>query len=202
MTQPSITLPEKTLAFIDQMTTLANDILASLNETKVTDDDSYAALTENLKTVKRIMNDLEGERTSITKPMNDELRAINARFAEPMSRLQFIEKQMKFMAANYAVEKRAEQQRLPPLRERHAREQKQEAYTQAVEQAAKTTAPTVAGVSFTERWEWSVTDLSKIPREYLRVDEAKINGAVKSGLRDIPGVHIFPVTQTRVVAGK
>jgi len=201
-------LSEKTLQYIAHVTQLADNVLASIKDLKITDDEEYESLVENLKEVKRVMSELEETRTGITKPMNDELRAINAQFADPMSRLQFIEKQMKIASTNYVAEKRAEQQRM--LAEAAAAARTTAAnggdvanvVAQMVNEAAAAKAPVVSGVSFSERWEWSVTDLSLIPREYLRVDESKVNGAVKAGVRSIPGLHIFPTTTARVVAGK
>lgn len=45
-------------------------------------------------------------------------------------------------------------------------------------------------------WTWDKAnyDLSKIPREYLIPDNGKITAAVKSGIREIPGVRIYQDT--------
>lgn len=40
-------------------------------------------------------------------------------------------------------------------------------------------------------WKAQVVDEYKIPREYLIVDEVKINKVVRAGVRSIPGVKIF-----------
>lgn len=45
----------------------------------------------------------------------------------------------------------------------------------------------------TKRWVGTVVDESRVPREYLAVDQRKINAAVKAGVRDIPGVTIEQV---------
>lgn len=208
----SITLPEQTQQHIANITEIANGILADLKDLKITSDEEYESLTANLKEVKRVMSDLEAMRTSITKPMNDDLKAVNAQFADPMSRLSFVEKQMKILSADYVVAKRAEQQRILAQAAAASRASAADGvptsdasvveFATAIAQAVAAKPPTVAGVSFSEKWEWSVVDASQIPREYLRLDEAKVNGAVKGGLRQIPGLHIFPTTQTRVVAGK
>ena len=46
------------------------------------------------------------------------------------------------------------------------------------------------------RKEWKVTeitDMAKVPREYMIIDTIKLRAAVKSGIREIPGVEIEEV---------
>lgn len=47
-------------------------------------------------------------------------------------------------------------------------------------------------VSFTERWTFKVENANDVPRGYLIVDEQEIRRAVALGIRNIPGVHIYP----------
>lgn len=57
------------------------------------------------------------------------------------------------------------------------------------------------GISYRTAWRFRIVDQSKIPREYLCVDEQKIGGVVRS-LKDataIPGVEVF---SEQVVAGR
>lgn len=42
-----------------------------------------------------------------------------------------------------------------------------------------------------KRWVAEVFDEQSVPREYLMIDQVKINAAVRAGERDIPGVKIF-----------
>lgn len=46
-------------------------------------------------------------------------------------------------------------------------------------------------VTATERWTYEVVDPSLVPRQYLCVDESAMAAAVKSGVREIPGVNVF-----------
>jgi hypothetical protein len=45
-------------------------------------------------------------------------------------------------------------------------------------------------------WKFDVEDLSITPREYLTIDEAKVKAAVKSGVREIPGLKIYSEQKT------
>ena len=52
--------------------------------------------------------------------------------------------------------------------------------------------PSFSGVKgATKRWTHEVTDATKVPSEYLMVDEKKIREAIATGVREIPGVRIF-----------
>lgn len=68
-------------------------------------------------------------------------------------------------------------------------------------QAAEISTPEIRSsyghlASSTKRWTHTITDPTKIPRQYMSVDEIKIRAAVTSGVRDIPGVHIYEKSQT------
>jgi hypothetical protein len=51
----------------------------------------------------------------------------------------------------------------------------------------------LVGVSFTKQWKFRIVDESKIPRDFLKVDEVKIGGYVRSmkNAGNIPGVEIY-----------
>jgi hypothetical protein len=61
------------------------------------------------------------------------------------------------------------------------------------------TTPKVEGISYRENWTFRIVDAAKVPREYLKVDEVKIGGVVRSmkGGTKIAGVEIY---SERVVA--
>lgn len=44
-------------------------------------------------------------------------------------------------------------------------------------------------------WDFEVTDKSKLPLEFLKVDEVAIRNAIRNGQRDIAGVNIFQKPQ-------
>lgn len=49
-----------------------------------------------------------------------------------------------------------------------------------------------AGTTYTQkRWTYKEVDLSKVPREYLKLDSKAVNAAIKAGTHKIPGLEIF-----------
>jgi len=57
------------------------------------------------------------------------------------------------------------------------------------------------GISYRDAWKYRIVDESKVPREYLCLDERKIGGVVRSlkGDAKIPGVEIY---SEKTVAGR
>lgn len=57
------------------------------------------------------------------------------------------------------------------------------------------TVPKVSGVSMMKQWKFRITDINKVPRQYLMVDEQKVGGVVRA-LKDqanIPGIEVYSV---------
>lgn len=48
------------------------------------------------------------------------------------------------------------------------------------------------------KWKGEVQDEALVPREYLMVNQAKIDAAIKGGTRAIPGVRIFETINTSI----
>jgi len=49
-----------------------------------------------------------------------------------------------------------------------------------------------------EKTEYSVNDLTLIPREYLKVDEKKVKSLFKAGVRDVPGLEIYTTKKMEI----
>jgi flagellar biosynthesis GTPase FlhF len=74
----------------------------------------------------------------------------------------------------------------------------QEAPVKKVESSGPTTR-TASGTASTRMvWGFEIIDSSEIPRNFLKVDESAIRDAVRSGVREIPGVKIEQKPQVAV----
>jgi hypothetical protein len=62
-----------------------------------------------------------------------------------------------------------------------------------------TTVRVQGGVAYEKTdWIYTVENLSIVPREFLRLDEDKVKQAIKSGVREIPGLQVQEETKTIV----
>lgn len=66
-----------------QLSTGAQRMLRMVEQMPVSNDEEYGLAGDELKAIKAKANALETQRISITKPMNDALRAVNALFKAP-----------------------------------------------------------------------------------------------------------------------
>lgn len=82
-----------------------------------------------------------------------------------------------------------------------AKRQERPAFELAEREEVKTTVQTSSG-SATRRKSWvgEVADESAIPREFMKVDQTKINAAIKAGAREIAGVKIYEKSSLAVKA--
>jgi hypothetical protein len=53
--------------------------------------------------------------------------------------------------------------------------------------------PKVSGITYRDVWRFRITDATKIPREYLALDEQRIGGVVRAmkGATNIPGIEVY-----------
>jgi predicted acyl esterase len=61
-------------------------------------------------------------------------------------------------------------------------------------------APKPQGISTRMVWKHRIVDASAVPRDYLMIDEKGIRGAIREGIREIPGVVIEQVPEMAVRA--
>ena len=60
-------------------------------------------------------------------------------------------------------------------------------------------APETKGVTFAKVWKWELEDISKVPMQFLILDEKKINGLVRAMKADvnITGIRVYEDNQVR-----
>lgn len=49
------------------------------------------------------------------------------------------------------------------------------------------------GISYRNEWNYEIVDKNIIPKEYLIIDDKKIKGVIKVGIKEIPGLRIFSI---------
>jgi hypothetical protein len=183
----------------------------------------YADAGEELKSIKAAQKRVEDLRTTITKPMNAALKAVNDFFRVPTDRLATAELSLKRAMGVYADEQHRQARAEQAAADERARKERERIEAQAAKaeaagrtekaeelqmRAATTVAPIiqreppkVTGISTRDVWKFEITDPDVVPREYLLVDEVKIRkvvGALK-GETKIAGVRVY--TERQIAAG-
>jgi hypothetical protein len=192
-----------------------NEIRRVLGEAKaleVTDDESNVQAAETLSTAKAIFKRIETKRKAIIEEPDGFVRAVNRVTKSLKDDLSEIEATIKPKMGRYAQEQERQRREAERRAQEEAKRLQAEAERRAKEtntEPVKVEAPaipqketpvrTAHGTTTTAKvWKHEVTDETKVPREYLMVNEAKVRQAVKDGVREIPGVNIFQETQVRV----
>lgn len=170
-------------------------------------EQDYLDASELLKQVKGKIKFLEEERKLTVKPMNDQVKEINAWFKPAVDRLEQIEKRLKKMIGDYTIKQHQEQARLLAAAAAEAKAAVEaRSVTESgplvpvdiqekLEAAQAAAAPRVAGISVSEVWAWELLSEKEVPVQYKSVDKRKIDEAMKNGVRDIPGVRFFQTSK-------
>lgn len=182
--------------------------------------EGLAAIADRLKEIKRF-------RLSVVGPIKQGVRAFEERCREVTEPLERIDRGLRRkIGVFWDARQREEEEKARAEREAAAKEARRkalEAAEAALETGSETAAKTAENFErqaerFEERpakvrqtirtsdrtlaqvieWKWKVLDIGKVPREYLVIDEKKLNAlcrGAKAQPADIPGVEFF--TQSR-----
>lgn len=158
-----------------------------------------------VKEAKQIETFIEEKRKEVTKPLLDRKKQIDDFAKSLTNELNNAVKSLRSQIQKYEEEK--ERRRLEELRriEEERRRQEEElrrAQTQndadqitKIQQLAeieqKAAALSEKSSSLRMIWTFEIEDFSKIPLEYLELNETKVRQAIQAGVRSIPGLRIF-----------
>lgn len=197
---------------VNQIESSIPQLCDTANTCSVWDHDSYNQAADLAKFISEALKTVESERKRITAPMNEALKATNAMFKKLGDPLDSALSVIKGKILKYKMD---EDRRAREELERQKEEQRakiaaaalagQPAIVEAVENlAAIAPGPTTAArggfgsVSTMKRWTYTVIDPALVPHPYLVIDAKAVNEAIRSGVREIPGLKIEQV-ETAVV---
>jgi hypothetical protein len=209
---------------VREATSLVNEVAAHVSDDyAIVTAEDFTAGAEHLKLVKGAQKKIESLRVSITKPINDGLKAVNDMFRRPAEQLVEVEMRLKRALTSYEDEQRRirleeqrradeaarkERERIEAQARRAAEAGKPEKAAQLEERAATVVAPViqreppkVSGLSSREVWRFEIADEKLVPREYMVVDPTKVRAVVNAlkGAANIPGVRVW--SEKSIAAG-
>lgn len=189
--------------------------------------ENYAKTGMVLQTLKAKAKEIEDMRVALVKPLNDHVNRINDLFRPVSAKVKAAQDAVKRFVERYQVEERkkvaAETARLQAIADEKAAKERAELKAKADAAAAaghkataavyakkaetvvaqapvvvQTAAP--AGIVTAKVWTFEIVDPTRVPRDYMMVDEQRIRTAVLALKENckIPGVRVYQKEQTRV----
>lgn len=216
---PEVKLPEFDVALLDN----ANKRLLAAQMCVINNDADYEACGAELKSDTAHLRVCESMLKQMTDPLQKALKQIRSVIAPPGEILEKARNLRSRRMGEYQNNKLAEQRRLQQIADEQAAKERQrlekladkaeqrgdgEKAAALVHQAAatvapviRTDAPSIAGQSVREVWQFQIVDASLIPRKYLVPDE-KMLGQIARAMKaqaEVPGVRFY--SEKRVASG-
>jgi hypothetical protein len=160
---------------------------AQLAAVQIVDQQSLDMAGELLQQVKGAQKKLETQRKSITKPMLDAKKAVDALFKPAAAAIEHAELILKDAIARYLDTVKAQQLA---------------AHASDDPTALAAPAPTLPGsVSTRTIWKWEIVDPAQVPAEYWVIDASKVQGHVNAfkAQSQIPGIRVY--CETGIASG-
>ncbi len=156
---------------------------------------------EYANTINRLVKAVDGQRLESTKPMRDFLSEYKAAVDSKTEKATEIFKQLKdgIFECDRKIQVAHQEENKKAEAEEDRRRKIQESHKERGHEVKEDITPVVRPISpditspikWRKDWTWKLTDVDKIPREYLVIDTVAINKDVKGGAREIPGIEIF-----------
>jgi hypothetical protein len=189
----------------------AQELFAKVESFIIRDTKDLATANDALVQLKRIDLLVETKRKSLTKPLKDAAKKIEAQFKPTADLIEKADAMLrtKLLAYRQDEERKAEQARKALLDQAATATEAGDTNAALVlsQQAmsvgtdlATTSQATDGSVQVKMLWTFEVEDQAAVPLEYHTLDTTKIRAAVRAGVREIPGVRIFQTEQVAVSA--
>ena len=192
--------PEQTVVMLSQQ---RDAFLQEVTVPEIETDEQYAIVTEAWKRGKDFERMVENTRKVMVAPANEQVKTINDMFRKvgvPLAtRIQALASAMSSYDRKKALE-RAEHQRLlnEASRQQHEEAQKSGqgtplpvAVAPILPSETRKVTTEAGTVSMIDNWKVAVTEAAAVPVMYWSVDPKKLQAAVDTGVRDIPGCYIY-----------
>lgn len=170
----------------------------------VTDSKSEVLAVDSLKRIKVFMKECDDIRKAKKEPFFEMSKRIDAAFKPILDTLAECEKKLKDKLNIYlqacekkrqeeqaAAQKKFEEDNLAALEQRAFTGEDVQVDVPVPVLQKTSSQGNYGSASQKSVWRWELQDITKVPVEYLAVDEAKVNALVKAGTRQIAGLRIY-----------
>ena len=190
----------------------AEIIVREAKEILVQDKGSLTTAVDFLGKIATAKKEVDSRRRFFVDPLNRQVKTINDLFRDYSDPLGEADRIVRNKVLIYQAE---EAKRVAEVQRKAMEEAKAQAEEASkhpteefipipiniVEEPEKTVRAGAGSATTRQVWTFKIVDPSKVPDEYKVIDEKKIAAVVKAGVRNIPGVEIYP-TSSLVVTGR
>lgn len=181
----------------------ASKALAAAQALEIKTPEDMVAATDHLSKMKTVAKMIKERKEAITKPLMEALNSARDLFKPIESNLAEAEAIVKRKMLTYQaeVDRKAEQDRLKLAQRVEKGTMKPEtavAKMETIQNAPTTVQGKVGAVATRTIKKYRVVDESKLPREFLTPDMAKITEALKAG-QEVPGAEVY---EEKVIAAR
>jgi hypothetical protein len=178
---------EKQLKIPDEIKNMAEQTALMATNFVIEDKGSLEIGAGVLMAIFKIKDTIETKRISITKPLNEALKAANGMFKPYLNKLDEAEKVLKNKIAEYKL---LEDKRLSEEREKNLASIDPFDESKETMALVEDTQLKVDGLGFRNKREIEITDMSLIPKEYWILDMKKLEQAVLKDGKVVNGVKV------------
>ena len=190
----------------------AEVIVREAKEIVVQDKDSLTTAVNFLGKIAIAKKGVDSRRRFFVEPLNQQVKSINDLFrgySDPLAQADRIVRNKVLVYQAEEAKRVAEEQRKATEEAKAQAEEASKHPTEEfipipiniVEEPEKTVRADAGSATTRQVWTFKIVDPSQVPDEYKMIDEKKIAAVVKAGIRNIPGVEIYP-TSSLVVTGR
>lgn len=182
----------------------AQGVLDLIKAYEIDGSEAFATAVGMVATVKNTFNERDGQRTDIVKPLNNEVKGVNAELKPGLEFLAEAEAILKTKLGDYVKDQFGKRIKLLAEAGEAVGAGEQDKANVLIVQASELEAPKVAGCAIGEAWTGEVTDAEKIPREYMVPDLKALKALTKKEKVDpeIPGWKAYPEATVTITVSK
>lgn len=186
----------------------------------IRDVSGFESGAETLARIKGALNELDETRKSITSPMNQAVKRVNALFASPLNALESAERSIKTKLIAWQRHQDELARERQSVLDEEARKQREKLEVQAAKAAVagkaeraaelaeraamvvapivETDAPKVSGFSTRPVVRYEVLDLAEVPEQFKMLDDKRVAALCRSLGMDaqalLPGIRVYEET--------
>ncbi|WPP51776.1 hypothetical protein [Catalinimonas niigatensis] len=168
----------------------------------VNDEGDKAIVAAAIREGKQLIKQVGAARKAITTPMQDEIKNWIAREKELITPIEEVIQKADDLIQQFNARIAAQQQAMLDkiAQEEQERLKEEGDNAEQVRQESQFKRQIAVAQHSTDGvrkvWTFEVNDLSKVPRQYLMLDEQKVRQAIREGKREIAGMSIYQKQQT------